>query len=406
MGRDRHPVRHPERGQHPEIPFWSRFWRVINLFGEHINWAIAPFVITFGATIPLLINPAFAETTLGQNLPLFASVMLSLALVSLFALVVVEHFIVPPRPRRMGSLGSGSSATSSGSACRSSASSSARCRRSTPRPGCSPGATSSTASPRRPEPRVPPIARVRLARSLPRLLALPFSSSCWPAPAIAAGVLGVTPSPAASRIDRGRRAARRHSAWRSLVTLLSVRLDVEEAAVRVSWLGGEPVYVLSPGPVTRVRLRGANASQLASAKRRVRLEPRPGRLRGEEQIEIVRLAPTATAILVPTERGRLAIAPAREEDLLDALSRAARARQQLEALAPEAGEPVETGAEAIAPPVADAPPAVAAVEVPQRPLTGIERALLEEQLAQERAAAELAGGGEMPDVAAAAVTVR
>ena len=55
--------------RHAEIPFWSRFWRIANLFGEHINWAIAPFVVMFGATVPLLINPAFAETTLGQNLP-------------------------------------------------------------------------------------------------------------------------------------------------------------------------------------------------------------------------------------------------------------------------------------------------------------------------------------------------
>jgi hypothetical protein len=80
------------------IPFWSRFWRVMNLFGEHINWAIAPFVIMFGATVPLLINPAFAETTLGQNLPLFASAMLTMALSSLLVLVAVEHRIVPPRP--------------------------------------------------------------------------------------------------------------------------------------------------------------------------------------------------------------------------------------------------------------------------------------------------------------------
>ena len=88
--------------RHAEIPFWSRFWRVINLFGEHINWAIAPFVVMFGATVPLLINPAFAETTLGQNLPLFASVMLTLALVGLFVLVIVEHRIVPPRPPSWG----------------------------------------------------------------------------------------------------------------------------------------------------------------------------------------------------------------------------------------------------------------------------------------------------------------
>jgi hypothetical protein len=84
------------------ISFGSRFWRVMNLFGEHINWAIAPFVIMFGATVPLLINPAFGETTLGQNLPLFASTMLTAALISLFVLIVVEHRIVPPRPAEWG----------------------------------------------------------------------------------------------------------------------------------------------------------------------------------------------------------------------------------------------------------------------------------------------------------------
>jgi hypothetical protein len=87
---------------HPEISFWSRFWRVMNLFGEHINWAIAPFVVMFGATVPLLINPAFAETTLGQNLPLFASVMLTIALIGLLVLVAVESRIVPPRPASWG----------------------------------------------------------------------------------------------------------------------------------------------------------------------------------------------------------------------------------------------------------------------------------------------------------------
>ncbi|MFN2384299.1 MAG: glycosyltransferase family 2 protein, partial [Gemmatimonadota bacterium] len=88
--------------RHREIPLWSRFWRMANLFGEHINWAIAPFVVMFGATVPLVINPSFAETTLGQNLPLFASAMLTIALASLLVLVVVEHRIVPPRPAHWG----------------------------------------------------------------------------------------------------------------------------------------------------------------------------------------------------------------------------------------------------------------------------------------------------------------
>ena len=88
--------------RHSEIPIWSRIWRILNLFGEHINWAIAPFVIMFGATIPLLLNPAFAQTTLGQNLQLYATVMLSIGLVGLFVLIWVEHSIVPPRPPHWG----------------------------------------------------------------------------------------------------------------------------------------------------------------------------------------------------------------------------------------------------------------------------------------------------------------
>jgi hypothetical protein len=88
--------------RHNEISLWSRVWRILNLFGEHINWAIAPFVITFGATVPLIINPAFAQTTLGQNLPLYASTMLSIGLLALGVLIWVEHRIVPPRPAEWG----------------------------------------------------------------------------------------------------------------------------------------------------------------------------------------------------------------------------------------------------------------------------------------------------------------
>ncbi|HEX6475388.1 MAG TPA: glycosyltransferase family 2 protein [Candidatus Limnocylindria bacterium] len=88
--------------RHSEIPIWSRIWRILNLFGEHINWAIAPFVIMFGATIPLLLNPAFAQTTLGQNLQIYATVMLSIGLIGLFVLIWVEHSIVPPRPPHWG----------------------------------------------------------------------------------------------------------------------------------------------------------------------------------------------------------------------------------------------------------------------------------------------------------------
>jgi len=250
--------------------------------------------------------------------------------------------------------------------------------------------------------RRPSIARVKLARSLPRLLAVPFLIFVFAGAAIAGGLVVVPPPIGFALIAIGALLGALGLAL--MVTLLSVRLDVGDSAVQVSWIGGSRSYELSPGPVTRVRLQGANASRLRVRSGVFGWSLGRAVLRGEEPIHIVRLAPTATAILVPTDRGRLAIAPSRDEDLLDALSRAARARQQLEAESREEAEPVEAGAEAVEPPAIDVPPAVAAVEVPERPLTGIERALLEQQLAQERAAAEVGAPGEAPGVDVEAAT--
>ena len=90
--------------RHTEIPRLSRVWRVVNLFWEHISWAIGPYVITFGTLIPLVLNPAFGQTILGQNLPIYASAMLSGAFVALAVMIVVENAIVPPRPPEWGPL--------------------------------------------------------------------------------------------------------------------------------------------------------------------------------------------------------------------------------------------------------------------------------------------------------------
>ena len=83
---------------HREIPRTLRIRRLIDLWMDHINWAIAPFVIIFGANVPLLLNPAFAQTTLGQNLPLYAAWLLTGAFCCLLILVFVEEQIAPPRP--------------------------------------------------------------------------------------------------------------------------------------------------------------------------------------------------------------------------------------------------------------------------------------------------------------------
>jgi len=89
---------------HSEIPRLLRIRRLLDLWLDHLNWAIAPFVIIFGSNLPLFLNPAFAETTLGQNLPLYASWLLTGAFACLFVLMYVEERIAPPRPAEWGVL--------------------------------------------------------------------------------------------------------------------------------------------------------------------------------------------------------------------------------------------------------------------------------------------------------------
>src|SRR5918999_4414731 len=234
-----------------------------------------------------------------------------------------------------------------------------------------------------------PIARVRLARSLPRLMALPLLLLVTAGAATAAGLFAVPPPAGFAIAAVGGVLAL--IGLGLLAVLLSVRLEVAESAIRVSWIGGGRTHALSPGPVTRVRLRGATASRLRVRSGAFGWGLGRATLRGEEAIEIVRLAPTATAILVPTDRGRLAIAPARDDDLLHALSRAARARQQHEAQLAEAAAAASD---------AQVAPAEVPEPEPQRALTGIERAMLEQRLAAEREAAELSAAAEVAAPAA------
>jgi hypothetical protein len=234
--------------------------------------------------------------------------------------------------------------------------------------------------------RIPPIARIKLARSTGRILALPGLMVVVGAAAAGVMALGLAAVEPVIRV-LVIAAAAVLVGWGVLIALrpLTARLDVEEAAVRLHWFGGERIYVLTPGPVTRVRLRGAESSRLRSRSGGLGWTLGPARLREEEDIEAIRLAPSETAILIPTERGRLAIAPRSQDALLDALSRAARARQRLEELATAA--PVE--------PTEPEPERTAAVAEPEpHVLTGIERAELEDRLGREELEARLRAEAE------------
>ena len=170
------------------------------------------------------------------------------------------------------------------------------------------------------------------------------------------------------------------------VRVSSYRLLVEPGGLRLRWLGGQRTYRLERGQVTRVALAGQGRGVLRPRFGALGWSVGPALLHGDEPIELIRLARRPPLIVVPTDRGRLAIAAEVESDLLAALSHAVRLQERIDQAAARRAVP--------APPVA-APTAAAPPPAP-RVLTGIERTLIEQRLAAERAAAQAAAEAGQP----------
>ena len=233
------------------------------------------------------------------------------------------------------------------------------------------------------------IARIPLARAPLRVLLGPLALVVAGALVAALGWLTLAPE-----LARLAALAAGVAVVASAVVLaartLSVGLEVEVSTLRVRRLGADLRFQLVRGAVTRVPLSGDGAARL-----RQRLGPfgwgaGRARLRGDETITTVRLAPTRSLILVPTDAGRVGIAPASEEQLIAALGAAARVQQRLDQVAARArAVPLDRLVETPRV-VAPAPP----TPEPGRALTGIERVQLEQRLAAERAAALAAAEAE------------
>lgn len=85
--------------KHPEIPAWSRFFRISKMVESHLIWSTNWFILTLGAWIPALINPAFHQTTLGYNLPKISQIVLTICLLFLLITIVLDIAFRPKRPK-------------------------------------------------------------------------------------------------------------------------------------------------------------------------------------------------------------------------------------------------------------------------------------------------------------------
>lgn len=90
--------------RHREIPFRPRTRLLLTVLENHLLWSALFFILTLGATIPPLVNPAFKKTVLGYMLPGMARIILTLSSVFLIVIVLIDSKIRPPKPRAFSRL--------------------------------------------------------------------------------------------------------------------------------------------------------------------------------------------------------------------------------------------------------------------------------------------------------------
>jgi hypothetical protein len=89
---------------HHEIPLGDRIARLFYMWLDHINWAVAPFIIVCGPALPVALNQTFAVTPFGQQLGVYAAWLLTGAMAALLVLIFIEDQLAPPKPANWGVL--------------------------------------------------------------------------------------------------------------------------------------------------------------------------------------------------------------------------------------------------------------------------------------------------------------
>lgn len=85
--------------KHPEISLIKKASRVYKMLETHIIWSTNWFILTVGATLPVIINPAFSRTSLGYNLPKIAEAILTICLAALAIMIIVDILLRPDKAK-------------------------------------------------------------------------------------------------------------------------------------------------------------------------------------------------------------------------------------------------------------------------------------------------------------------
>lgn len=75
----------------PNVSFLRKTIILYNVLLEHFLWPANWFIITIAANIMPFVNPVFSRTAIGYNLPRLASLILTLSIVALIAMIIIDY---------------------------------------------------------------------------------------------------------------------------------------------------------------------------------------------------------------------------------------------------------------------------------------------------------------------------
>lgn len=88
--------------KYKQIPLRLRLYKTMNLILNHLNWVFLPFLLMFGASMPVTASLDFSLTDIGHNLGLYSEIILTGALATVLILAFIENRLLPPKPDSWG----------------------------------------------------------------------------------------------------------------------------------------------------------------------------------------------------------------------------------------------------------------------------------------------------------------
>jgi len=89
----------------PFPSFWNKTIRIFKVLADHWLWSAYWFILTLGVNLPIFLNPLFAQTVAGRNLPRLSFIILTICGVFLAIVLYVDFVNRPKEPKRITILG-------------------------------------------------------------------------------------------------------------------------------------------------------------------------------------------------------------------------------------------------------------------------------------------------------------